>query len=871
MAQQRTPKAVARGSRSNQRDFLKELEERARLNRGGFSTFADDTGYTPGYILPDAMSVQQGLGLPQIAGQSAQFSQAPLPQYPEIPQFEQPQLDLGGDGASGDGSSVDMGSFFDALTQSALQAYGSVQDQQEQLFQTQGIDYPIQSMADGSVRMRSGAIRQFYEPPQPVGTQADGSILFSDGTTRIPGVHFNPGLEGLQDFLGLSGQAITQDFGNYNPGLEPGSGYNMGTDIRTRDLAQKAIYLPVGATVMQVFQDDGTRFGDVSGHQGYGNSVLLQLPTGEMIRLSHFDIMGNFEVGQTVQPGTFIGIPGTSGNTAGEHLDVEYYNQQGQIDNPINFSGFYDPQALTQPQMSQDIQQPQQQPQQPTTQGTQIQQQQQIDTPVLNAMRSARESGGDILGALEQVPSMAQNLVNPFGSPAGAAVAADIARGTIDAISPTGNFDPGITEGIITPQAAQARRQSVLDTAQQQEPFRQGVFGDIRQRLGNFTEAVGDRLGIPEGYASEFIAGAPTQRTNQAFASEFERRMNPNQSFERSEQVKQGSPLYQGVKRTVENLGEAASDIRDAIPQAGEGIRRLFSRSGGTGVNLFSRRRGEDLSPQRAVGATGSSGNQLGSAPLMSTAQASRVSDTTDPFFKSQLFEKMRGFTNFEGGEPGRDQALSIDVFGEDFYNDPSRVQSVFGETFMEDPALQKATQQVKEQFRQRYSGDEYDQADVDRILSQLPDTLTYTPNLPEPKKARRGRPTLQSYLDRGKTVEQYYAETGQQSTADSLRKSGVNIEDYARGQDRVRSGGAVFTSPGGVPVRGTVDPRTGGVSVGGQSLRSGEQIGGMSVAPHVVARSGRSSSNQSREPERKSMFSRAVSGASNLFKRFFN
>lgn len=42
----------------------------------------------------------------------------------------------------------------------------------------------------------------------------------------------------------------------------------------------------------------------------------------------------------------------------------------------------------------------------------------------------------------------------------------------------------------------------------------------LRQTLGNFTEKVGDTLGIPESNWSERIAGGPTQRSNVAYASE---------------------------------------------------------------------------------------------------------------------------------------------------------------------------------------------------------------------------------------------------------------------------------------------------------------------------------------------------------------
>ena len=226
--------------------------------------------------------------------------------------------------------------------------------------------------SDGSIKYSDGSVRQGDANAYPVASSADGSVRYSDGSTRAPepklvkqispykalyddgSVRYvyaqgEGGQEGL--ISGVFGQdrTITQDYGNVNP-IEPTAGnINYGTDIRTRDLQGTArnLALPMDAEVVEILQDDGTQFGDRSGHKGYGNSVLLRLPSGEMLRFSHLSGFGeNVQMGMTIPAGTTFGIPGATGNAYGEHLDLEYYNANGQIDNPSNFTGFADPSAV---------------------------------------------------------------------------------------------------------------------------------------------------------------------------------------------------------------------------------------------------------------------------------------------------------------------------------------------------------------------------------------------------------------------------------------------------------------------------------------------------------------------------------------------
>jgi murein DD-endopeptidase MepM/ murein hydrolase activator NlpD len=71
-------------------------------------------------------------------------------------------------------------------------------------------------------------------------------------------------------------------------------------------------------------------------NSGWGNSVVMRnMKTGEEIRTSHMDVNGVYVTpGQIITGGTVIGKSGATGNVVGntgEHVDVEYKNSQGQL------------------------------------------------------------------------------------------------------------------------------------------------------------------------------------------------------------------------------------------------------------------------------------------------------------------------------------------------------------------------------------------------------------------------------------------------------------------------------------------------------------------------------------------------------------
>ena len=131
---------------------------------------------------------------------------------------------------------------------------------------------------------------------------------------------------------------VTQAYGNYNPQLEPNpQGINTGLDIGLNSGTPLSVPEPGWQVQEAVNQfDPGTGWqGNFNANQGYGNSVMLFNPkTNEKLRFSHLDEVMVMP-GDELPPGTIFGKSGLTGNTTGPHLDTEYYNSQGQHQDPL--------------------------------------------------------------------------------------------------------------------------------------------------------------------------------------------------------------------------------------------------------------------------------------------------------------------------------------------------------------------------------------------------------------------------------------------------------------------------------------------------------------------------------------------------------
>ncbi len=127
----------------------------------------------------------------------------------------------------------------------------------------------------------------------------------------------------------LKGYPITQQFGNKS-GVEVFShGVNTGVDIGVPK--NTPIALPEGTwKVVSAFSGAKNGYVGDNENSGYGNSVLVRnIDTGETLRFSHLNSVNL--PSDTLKGGDVIGLSGRTGNTTGNHLDLEYKNSNGQL------------------------------------------------------------------------------------------------------------------------------------------------------------------------------------------------------------------------------------------------------------------------------------------------------------------------------------------------------------------------------------------------------------------------------------------------------------------------------------------------------------------------------------------------------------
>lgn len=143
---------------------------------------------------------------------------------------------------------------------------------------------------------------------------------------------FAPEIKTLDKMLGAKG-TLTQGYGNPNNIYK--SGIHGGVDIAVP--TGTAVSLPQGEwKVVQSFSGataSGPNNEQENLNGGYGNSILVEnSQTGEKIRLSHLSKVG-VAAGQIINGGKTIALTGATGKTrgqTGQHIDIEYYNQDGQ-------------------------------------------------------------------------------------------------------------------------------------------------------------------------------------------------------------------------------------------------------------------------------------------------------------------------------------------------------------------------------------------------------------------------------------------------------------------------------------------------------------------------------------------------------------
>lgn len=784
-------------SYTNSAEYIKQMEELTKKNKGGFSAFAEDTGSSIPFMLPGRRVAS---ALPT---QSVQKAQAQLPEEqdyaieeitPELPP-EMPQ----------EGFSVN--DFIDQLSQSTGYSQPS-QEQMQAIADQTGMAYAVSEYEGGKV-LNTG---EKLDNTTGAITKPDGQVIYPNRSFPGGGVGYDNGEVRYYDplMVGITGFTsqifgipleVTQAYGEVNP-IEPTPGnVNIGTDLRTKNLTNKSFSLPVSAKVIQIYKDDG--------RNPYGNSVLLQLPTGEMVRLSHLSNLGNYQEGQDILPGQYVGTTGATGNVTGEHLDVEYYGQDGQLKDLKDFSGFTNPEQfiaasqtteqptapsapmMSQPQMSSQPVQPQtQQLQQPTQNPLDMlnQRASELGINVANKIEQAQPTGDYGLGLTETAKG------NPVG-------ASQEIGSTINKVGTNLNL-PEMDLG----EAAA-------------NPAQPGILGSLRQVAGQTLENISDAIPrelndkyikpITGNALSELVAGGQTKDTVSAYANDNMASIDPNANVD----------VLQSQAYKDSLLGRAG----EGIDKLKKGFSGLFSK----GNSLFNRPASADISGSRAVGeVSGQTGNVLGATSNAQFDATKPQNDARDPFFKGQGSAQ---FANYlQGGDTGG--ALTLDMFSPEFFQDKGNIQSVFGST----PHLMTGAMSKFQAYEDQKRAEEQARAED---MKQKPGELT----------------------------EEWMKRTGQQSTIDQIRKQGGTVDQQPSQSD--------FTY-NEIKDYKNVTPQETATAVNNifRNRPSVQQSKGLREYEVPVAQSSARLNTQAQQKaQQPSLFQKAASAISNIFKRKFN
>lgn len=675
-------------------DYLTQLEELLKRNRGG--------GLYEGFdVNPRAFRVGGKVVDPSGLGQDAMKDDLRYSAYePGVIPMEArgsrldytPQFDLGQEENTrqGGGQEIDFNSH-----SGLQQVMGELTSIPVSRTEDGGLLY-----SNGQVRYDNGTSRPATrdDVPQVIRQFSDGSVLLTNGLFINPNASIGrgySGLAGLSDLIFGTQARVTQEFANQNPAYYGPQGHR-GVDFGTRDLApeQKNIAFGFPVEVVQVIRAE-------SGSP-YGNSLLLKLPNGSMLRLSHLSDMENFSVGNTVRPFDYIGTPGNTGRSTAEHLDVEYYTPDGQIADPQNF-------WLN----SVDL----------------------VDTNTINeALQSGKEglSPEDQKWVEAQQQAIAQGL-NMTVDPARFKEQAQQEQQAQQ--TPQDRYlGQTINENIIQPLAQAPER--IAQAVQPMSPE--------RQALGQGIADYGAKKGLPEMYASEMASGELTP--GQAASYNIERaNLTPRIDTGLSELLRGD---VEGAKTnfmdTASRIGKRVSDLPGQIGRslvqpvnAEDGEQKPILQTLGDNLKGAAQSAGQYVTAKAGEGIdalkSGAS-NLFQKTPLMGLFQGQKQvgdtkgstmidtsggresSDNRDAFFKFGGAEQYANYL-IDNAEQQKGGALDTSLFKSDFFQDPNRVANVFGETFMGGEATGKYKDylgsQIKPGFDQPYRTERRQEGDT--------------------------------------------------------------------------------------------------------------------------------------------------------------
>lgn len=317
--------ATANPYKKNQtQDYLKALDERLRLNRGGFNAVGTD-------VNPTAFRLQgKQMAQPILPGSRA-YTPVQNPAFPQ-------GMDYGYDMGQAPSNQPSVINLINEI-KSKTEAKPTGETTQNVVIDINGQQVPLpdggQVYSDGSVHYSTGEIINTtngtvtYEP-EIVTRFSDNYFIGKDGNFyRYEGAGtFDNTPQSLVYGQNANQAMVSQGYGNANQALY-GAGTHRGVDIAPYGGSNLPIALPFAVEVVA---------SDNQGDPRYGNSVLVRIPsTGEMLRISHMMNPSSFRPGDVIGANQTLGLTGSTGYSTGVHTDLEYYDANGQISDPSNF------------------------------------------------------------------------------------------------------------------------------------------------------------------------------------------------------------------------------------------------------------------------------------------------------------------------------------------------------------------------------------------------------------------------------------------------------------------------------------------------------------------------------------------------------
>ena len=718
---------------TSQNEYLQALEELLRLNRPTRTIQTYDTGS----LIPNQLVETAGIRPETITGAApiqtgVTQEQYFRPQY-NFPQYETPQIDVGMEqpmsyqeftqGREPQGQTETTLKFLEDL---ARTYYDPQVQQASQTTRSGGVDQDGGYVGvDNRIHYTDGTVRNSQDTQAfAIRTNMDGSVQYSDGSVRRPkqqgemmsvtpkfqifqsvdpalaqqqqtfttdsGVDIN----NFDEYLSLISQGrlgsknITGRFGQYY-GFER-EARNIGTDIGTGRLGadQVDLFLPFNAKVLQVGRWDGLPANQTQ--TMYGNSVLVQLPTGHTIRFSHLSELGNIRPGQEIAGGTYLGTTGDTGYAFGQHLDHEMRDPNGQL---VSSENFFDniksnPEVASQlvtktteskpptGNIPSDVQMP--------TREEPMMSQETPEQRMLAQQSTAQlpQSEGEILS--NQIKGLGRGLSQ-----------------TIEQQQPTGaNLDLGISEALRGDIAGGAK-----------------ILG---QTVGRGIEKIGPTLSslgragaqpflpfaiAPDIGASEALRGQPQQLgRNITRAGQAVERVGRNlrlpeygisEALGRIGSRLTGQPEQTGQVAGAQTQMATPVNAAEMAAKPGAGVEALKTKTPEL-ENIFKKLEPGQMGEQRKVGEETATTGEVGA--LAGMARTTDKADVRDPFFKAGGTQSYKEFLK-PGITAQYRGALTPDLFKDAFFENPDNIANVFGNT----QYAKQATERYRDVMRKQY------------------------------------------------------------------------------------------------------------------------------------------------------------------------